>query len=118
MSISAPFPHAFVLSILFLRLATASLTSTGQTLLLDDIPYYVPAAPFTTVSSLASLKPLGSAGGLIPVTVLGVSATNPSLTTLAGIIDGFGSDDVWNGGFLEGKCTNVLFPRVVLLCTF
>ncbi len=98
--------YAFFAFILIVRLTTATLTSTGQTVLLDDIPYYIPAAPFTTVSLLSSLKSLNSASGLVPVTVVGVSASNSSLSSLESTIDGFGSDDVWNQGFLEGKRTS------------
>lgn len=39
----------------------------------------------------------------MPVTVVQSSASNASLSTLESIIDGFGVDDVWNQGFLEGK---------------
>ena len=37
------------------------------------------------------------------MTVVGVSASNSSLSTLESIINGFGVDDVWNEGFLEGE---------------
>lgn len=84
-----------------LDLVAASLTSTGQTLLLNDIPYYVPANPFTTVPPLTSLHTLHFAGGLVPVTVVGVSASNSSLSTVESIINEFGKDDVWNEGFLK-----------------
>jgi hypothetical protein len=87
-----------------INIVATSLISTGQTLLLNDIPYYVPATPYTTVSLLTSLKALGTAGGLVPVTVVRVSASNTSLSTLRNIINGYGADDVWNDGFLEGEC--------------
>jgi len=93
-----------ILHIVFLRLAATVLTSTGQTLLLNEIPYYVPATPFATVPMLSSLQTLSSAGGLKPVTVVRLSASNNNLSSLESIIDGFGTgDDVWNEGFLEGK---------------
>ena len=85
-------------------IAAGSLTSTGQTLLLNDIPYYVPATPFTILPFPNALKTLTSAGSLAPVTVVSVSSTNSSLGTLQTIVDEFGSDDVWNNGFLQGKC--------------
>ena len=79
-----------------------SLQSTGQTLVLNDIPYYVPPTPFTTIPSLKSLHSLASAGGLAPVTVIQLAASNASLGGLEQAIDGFKVDDVWNEGFVEG----------------
>ena len=75
---------------------------TGQTLLLNDIPYYVPATPFVTVPSSASLKNFGSANGLVPVTVVALPSSNSKLSDVEAILSGFAADDVWNEGFLEG----------------
>ena len=86
------------------HLAGAAIVSTGQTVAIDGIPYYVPATPFVTLPLLTALKPLASAGGLVPVTVVGASATNASSNNLGNIIGGFGTDDVWSDGFLEGEC--------------
>ena len=91
----------------------AFLVSTGQTLLLNDVPYYVPAKAFTTVS-LPSTKSLNA---LIPVTVVGVSLTNSSQGTLETIIDAFGADDVWNEAFLEGKSKRGRLMHIVLVPT-
>ena len=80
----------------------ASLMFTGQTLLLNDIPYYVPATPLIMVPSLSFLTNFDSADGLVPVTVVALPASNSSLSSLGAIVSGFGADDVWNEGFLEG----------------
>ena len=80
----------------------ATLVGTGQTLLLNDLPYYVPAKALTTLP-LPYVKSLSFAGGLVPVTVVGFSSVNSSQGTLSSVIDAFGSDDVWNEAFLEGK---------------
>ena len=74
----------------------------GQTLLLNDIPYYVPATPLITLPSFSSLTNLGSADGLVPVTVVALPTSNSSLSVLGAVVSGFGADDVWNEGFLEG----------------
>ena len=79
-----------------------TLRSTGQTLVLNDIPYYVPGTPFATIPFLKSLQSTASAGGLVPVTVVRLSASNASLSGLERAIDDFEEDDVWNEGFLEG----------------
>lgn len=70
--------------------------------MLSDIPYYVPATPFATVPFPTSLESAASAGGLVPVTVVGLSTSNASLSGLQQAIDRFGVDDVWNMGFVEG----------------
>lgn len=97
------FSCAVIPFVLTVRLSAAALISTGQTLLLDDIPYYLPPLPYTKVSFLPPLVSVASTAGLVPVTVVAASATNSSQGTLQSIIDGFGSDDVWSQGFLEGK---------------
>lgn len=79
-----------------------TLRSTGQTVVLNDIPYYVPGTPFATIPFLKSLQSTASAGGLVPVTVVRLSASNASLSGLERAIDDFEEDDVWNEGFLEG----------------
>lgn len=81
---------------------TASLMFTGQTLLLNDIPYYVPATPLITLPSFSFLPKFDSADGLVPVTVVALPTSNPTLSSLGAVVSGFGADDVWNEGFLEG----------------
>ncbi|KAI4143390.1 MAG: hypothetical protein L6R39_004584 [Caloplaca ligustica] len=78
-----------------------SLTSTGGSLMLGDVPYYVPATPYTTLSS-HGLNRLQTVNGLAPVTVVSVTASNNSVGSLGSIVGGFAADDVWNTGFLEG----------------
>lgn len=102
--ISFTSPALFILlSCVFQHFTRAvSLASTGQTLVLNGIPYYVPATPFTTIPIIKPLKSAASAGSLVPVTVVGLSASNATLSGLEQAVDGFSVDDVWNEGFLEG----------------
>lgn len=91
------------LSPIFHHLTNAgSLTSTGRTLVLNDIPYYVPATPFATLPLLHPLQSATFADDLAPVTVVRLPASNASLGVLEQAINGFGADDVWNEGFAEG----------------
>ena len=99
---------------------TASLIFTGQTLLLNDIPYYVPATPLITLPSSSLLANFASADGLVPVTVVALPTSNFSLSTLGAVVSGFGVDDVWNEGFLEGMyggdsplMLNKSFPQIL-----
>lgn len=81
----------------FAKLGASELVSTGQTVSVNGIPYYVPATPLTTVTT-RRLRRLHSLGGLVPVTVAESSAT------LQVIVQGYGEvDDVWSTGFLEGE---------------
>lgn len=81
--------------------STVSLTSTGSTLLLGDIAYYVPGTPFANLPSFSNLEHLASDGGFIPVTVIGTTPKS-SFSTRDQLIQSFEVDDVWNEGFLEG----------------
>ncbi|KAL8653536.1 MAG: hypothetical protein Q9226_003809 [Calogaya cf. arnoldii] len=82
--------------------AALSLKSTGRTLMLGDIPYYVPATPYTTIS-VHALGRLQSINGLSPVTVLGAVGNNATVGSLSSILAEFTTDDVWNADFLQGR---------------
>ena len=71
-------------------------------MVLNDISYYVPATTFTIIPTFKSLQSAAFAGGLAPVTVVQLSASNATLSGLEQAIIGFGVDDVWNEGFAEG----------------
>ena len=71
--------------------------------MLNDVPYYLPAASFATLPFSTSLKDAAPAVGFVPVTVVELSASNASQSGLEHVIDSFGADDVWNSGFLEGQ---------------
>ena len=84
----------------YCRTFASSLTFTGSTLLLKDLAYYVPASPLVQLSAISGLQNSHSAGGLVPVTLIGGSA-NTSFISCTQIIAAFKFDDVWNEGFLE-----------------
>lgn len=70
--------------------------------MLGDIPYYIPASPYTTISPQGFGR-LNSVTGLSPVTVVSVIAGNDSAGGLGSILKDYAADDVWNTGFLEGR---------------
>ena len=74
-------------------------TPTGQTVELDGVSYYVPAAVSTTIKTTGPLhRKAQSYGGLTPLTVL----TNPGSSDLAAIVANFtATDDVFSSGFLD-----------------
>ncbi|KAL8962351.1 MAG: hypothetical protein Q9183_005173 [Haloplaca sp. 2 TL-2023] len=87
----------WLLSHQLLSVAIATLTSTGQTLMLGDIPYYLPATPYATVSA-SGFSALQYSSDLIPITVVKSNPTNGSLSS---VVNTFASDDVWNTAFLD-----------------
>lgn len=88
-----------------------NLTSTGSTVELNGIPYYIPGKPFASLpyfspQSLAGLK--GLLGGLVPVTVVATPSVDFNVEELGKTVHGFGEkDDVWGEGFLSGKWKGV-----------
>ncbi|KAL8921312.1 MAG: hypothetical protein Q9172_004085 [Xanthocarpia lactea] len=69
--------------------------------MLGDVPYYVPATPYTTILALG-LGRLQNVNGLSPITVVSSTAGNASVASLGSILADFANDDVWNAGFLHG----------------
>ncbi|MCJ1309334.1 hypothetical protein MMC25_002993 [Agyrium rufum] len=96
---------SLVVSLLgFAGLAAASnLVSTGSTLTVNDIPYYVPAAPLTTLSVRNGLlRSLPSAAGFVPLTVISTTSLTFSQASLESVISNFtASDDVFQSAFAE-----------------
>ena len=73
---------------------SSTLLTTGSTVMINGIPYYLPGSP-TAVLTTGSI-PRNQQADLIPVTVV-----NSSDVTAA--TAGFGSDDVWQPDFLQGN---------------
>ncbi|KAG8534384.1 uncharacterized protein KY384_001229 [Bacidia gigantensis] len=88
------------------------LTSTGSTVEIGGIPYYVPGQPISSVPSTfyTQLLTTGySAGSLLtPITVVKAPAGPFSVNELQKTFDTFGgADDVWTPDFLTGKSTSL-----------
>lgn len=76
--------------------------STGQTVQLDGISYYVPAAPVTTLRHGKLHGKLANTTGLTPLTVVSTSNSTLGSSGLSSTIaDYASSDDVFSTGFLE-----------------
>lgn len=110
-SLSAVLTMSFKSRVLALLAATAIvcevqalLTSNGMTVTLNDIPYYIPAAPIATVD--CDSKRLGAAtslAGLVPLTVVQTSSLAFSQSEFAATIANYtATDDVFQPGFLQG----------------
>lgn len=98
---------AFVL----VNLVTAESYKAGSTVVVNDIYYYVPSAP---VSSLGvgpnQLKAATTPGeDLIPLTVMRTNLSNFDVTMLREEVEKYSAtDDVFHPGFLQGK--SLLIP--------
>lgn len=83
-----------------------NLTSTGSTVNLNGIPYYIPGSPFASITKPQSQILTGKPsvfGGLVPVTIVGTSSVTFNLVDLYQSVKSYGEkDDVWNVGFLPG----------------
>ena len=89
------------------------LISTGSTIELAGIPYYVPANSFASIPSAfyavtaVNEKSLGTRW--IPVTVLKVTTATVSTTELQRTLNSYQNiDDVWNVSFLAGQLLKAL----------
>ncbi|KAL8766820.1 MAG: hypothetical protein Q9209_006478 [Squamulea sp. 1 TL-2023] len=101
MLLSFPFFFLYLLIFATTYVVALSLASTGGTLMFGDIPYYIPATPYTTIST-PGLDRLQGVNSLSPVTVISAAAGNASVGSLGSVVAEFAKDDVWNAGFLQG----------------
>jgi hypothetical protein len=103
--------RADVLSLVAILAASAActLTTTGRTVNLNGIPYYIPPTSVGSVELsrgpiwpgfFGGPKSPSLGNGLLPMTVV----TGPSGFDAQSVANGFASaDDVWQSGFLQGK---------------
>ena len=86
------------------NICVTQLISTGMTVILNDIPYYIPAAPVATIHIRPNQLNAGtSAAGLVPLTVVETTSLTLTQSDLEAIIANYtASDDVFQTGFLEG----------------
>jgi len=88
--------------------ASSAFTTTGSTVILNDIAYYIPGTSVATVNlnggriwpgwGFGNKNNLGE--GLVPMTVV----SGPSGFDAQAVANALGAaDDVWQSGFLEGK---------------
>ncbi|OCL14587.1 glutamyl-tRNA amidotransferase [Glonium stellatum] len=84
------------------RIAGAAFSSTGFTVILNDIYYFVPPDVITTIPMAKILSTTASSGGFIPLTAITTSVPGFSTSDLSTVISKFSAtDDVFQDGFLE-----------------
>lgn len=98
-----------LLLVLFLDCTNARFASTGVTVNLNDVAYYVPPVVVGTVPVSSALVKAVAAegpggGGLVPLTVVTTEKLVFGSSELETQITGFtAADDVFQDGFLESK---------------
>ena len=97
--------YAFSLS---LSPITAQLLSTGSTVELGGVPYYVPSAAVLSLPTSFYVDVLAGANASdhpwIPITVVTASSKTLSIAGLKDILRSYNkNDDVWTNSFLQGR---------------
>ena len=89
---------------LFSSTLAVSFVSTGSTVVLNGIPYYVPAKPVTTFSLRPEqLKSAAAVADLMPLTAIETSRLTFTQKDLDETVANFtAKDDVFQPGFLQG----------------
>jgi len=77
----------------------AAVSSTGFTVSLTDIDYFLPPKPVAKISSCEEIQASFEDAPFVPFTV--VKAQNGSLD-VASLTASYAHDDVWQDGFMDG----------------
>lgn len=92
---------ALLASEVFLPTFASVLSTTGQTVVLDGVSYYVPSEIVATLDA-SSLPRKVQDAGLTPLTVVTTDSSSYNAETFEATIENFTStDDVFSAGFLE-----------------
>lgn len=92
-----------------------SLISTGSSVMLNEIPYYIPAAPVTTLRVHPNqFRSTISAAGLVPLTVFETSLLTFSQKDLDDTVANYTArDDVFQAGFLQGTRKSIILRHEI-----
>ena len=79
----------------------AALSSTGFTVSLSGIDYFLPPKPVAKISGCQEIQALFDDAPFVPFTVV---KGNGSVADIASLMAGYADDDVWQDGFMQGTC--------------
>jgi hypothetical protein len=83
---------------------TVSLISTGTTVSLDGIAYYLPSDPVVRIPLPRAFSKFFNSVDFVPVTVANTNKKSFGATDLENLVTTFSSsDDVFQSGFLKGE---------------
>jgi hypothetical protein len=72
----------------------AAVSTTGFTVSLDHVDYFLPPKPVASISGCEEIKASFEDGPFVPITVVAGNGTVD--------VASYSKDDVWQAGFLEG----------------
>jgi hypothetical protein len=91
--------------------ATATVSTSGSTLVVNGISYYAAPEVMTIIDATADQLARAATTGvdLIPLTVIADSSSSFTVPVFRSTVDNYtASDDVFNTGFLQGKQPHLL----------
>lgn len=77
----------------------AALSSTGFTVSLTDIDYFLPPKPVAKIAGCAEIQASFENAPFVPFTVVKAEGYSVDIASLTA---GYAEDDVWQEGFMEG----------------
>lgn len=83
-----------VASVAFASSAQAAVSTTGFTVSLENVDYFLPPKSVATISGCEEIKASFKDGAFVPITVVSGNGTLD--------VASYSKDDVWQEGFLEG----------------
>ena len=98
-------PASLTSALAFAALASATVSLSGQTLIVNGLSYYVAPDAVSIISATGDMLKSASTSGvdLIPLTVLEDSTSSFTSDVFRAIVSNYTStDDVFNLGFLQG----------------
>jgi hypothetical protein len=99
-------PRFFTLTALSLAGVQAAVKSTGFTVSLTDIDYFLPPKPVASIAGCDSLKAAFAESPFVPFTVIKGDGYG-KLDVASATAKYAAEDDVWQDGFLDGVyCTS------------
>jgi hypothetical protein len=98
-----------VASLAFASSVQAAVSTTGFTVSLDGVDYFLPPKAVASISGCEEIKASFENGPFVPITVV---AGNGSVDVAS-----YSKDDVWQEGFLEGMISSrKRIPSTVVRC--
>ena len=107
---------AFLLCVFIQNISSQDLLSSGATIALGDVSYYISEKPFA--SGYENIYTGGFAFGLLPVTVVNLGPAAFSPVTIERSVETFEEqDDVWSKAFLAGEDSRlkIAYARIAVL---
>jgi hypothetical protein len=89
-----------IASVAFASYVRAAVSSTGFTVSLEGVDYFLPPKPAASISGCEEIKASFKDGPFVPMTVVKESSTVD--------IASYSQDDVWQEAFLEGEYSRTI----------